>query len=181
MYFNGHCLINNISIPKKVINIRCLNTDFTIKNWLFGSVKLTKNADPDKCKYSGYDIGFDSRSECLFTDGSMGKNVIIFEVDMISSVHIDNNGKDILIRSEVPTQGVDDITLSAEAIYPTNFTQPSKRFVLSLHYNGSNTFLFVNATKIYQFKAKNSEIKNYAQCLGNILKDFTIDNIKKQD
>ena len=111
----------------------------------------------------------------------MGKNVIIFGVDMISSVHIDNDGKDILIRSEVPTQGVDDITLSAEAIYPTNFTQPNKRFALSLHYNGSNTFLFVNATKIYQFKAKNSEIKNYAQCLGNILKDFTIDNIKKQD
>ena len=85
---NGHCLINNIYIPKKVINIyfsymltpwlRNLNTDFTLKNCLFGPVKLTKNADPDKYKYSGYDIGFDSRSEFLFTDGSMGKNVIIF-------------------------------------------------------------------------------------------------------
>ena len=63
--FDGHCLINNnISIPKKVINIyisytlrpwfRSVNTYFTLNNCLFGSVKLTKNADPDKYKYSGY-------------------------------------------------------------------------------------------------------------------------------
>ena len=59
--FNGHCLINNIYIPKKLINIyisytlnpwlRNLNTDFTLNNSLFGSVKLSKNADPDKYKY----------------------------------------------------------------------------------------------------------------------------------
>ena len=70
--FNGHCLINsNISIPKKVINLyisyilnpwlRPSNTDFILRNCLFGSVKLTKNADPDKYKYSGYGIRFDSR------------------------------------------------------------------------------------------------------------------------
>ena len=61
--FNGHCLINNnISIPEKVINLyisytispwlKYLNTDFTLNNCLFGSVKLNKNADPDKYKYS---------------------------------------------------------------------------------------------------------------------------------
>ena len=76
--FNGHCLENNIYIPKKVINIyisyilnqwpRDLNTDFTLGNCLFGSVKLTKNADPDKYKYSSYGIGFDSRSKFSFTD-----------------------------------------------------------------------------------------------------------------
>ena len=36
-----------------------LNTDLTLVNCLFGAVKLTKNVDPDKCKYSGYGIGFD--------------------------------------------------------------------------------------------------------------------------
>ena len=77
------------------------------------------------------------------------------------------------------TQGLDGITLTAEAKYPINFTQPNKRFVLSLHYNGSNSFLFVNATKVYQFKAKDSEIKDYTLCLGNISKDFTINNMKK--
>ena len=78
---------------------------------------------------------------------------------MSSSVHIDNKGKDILILGERPTQGLDDNTLKAEVKYPINFTQPGKIFVLSLHYNGSSSSLFVNATKIYQFKAKESKQK----------------------
>ena len=67
--FNGYCLINNTSIPNKVINLhisytlgpplRNLNTYFILGNYLFGSVKLTKNADLDKYNYSGRDIGFD--------------------------------------------------------------------------------------------------------------------------
>ena len=111
----------------------------------------------------------------------MGKNVIIFGADMKSSVRVDNKGKDTLILGQGPTQGLDDTTSTAGAKYPINFTQSGKRFVLSLHYHGSNSFLFVNATKVYQFKAKNSEIKDYALCLGNILKDLTINNMKKQD
>ena len=99
---------------------------------------------------------------------------------MSSFVHIDNKNKDILILDEVLTQGLDDTTLTAEAKYPTNFTQPRKRFVSSLHYNESNIFSFVNATKIYQFKAKDSEIKDYALCLGNVSKDFKINNMKKK-
>ena len=100
---------------------------------------------------------------------------------MSSSVYIDNKGKDILILSEGPTQWLDDTTLTAEAKYPINFTQSGKRFVLSLHYNGGNSFLFVNATKVHQFKAKDSEIKDYALFLGNISKDFTINNMKEHD
>ena len=73
---------------------------------------------------------------------------------MSSSVHIDNKNEDILILGEGPTQGLDDNTLTAEAKYPVNFTQSKKRFVLSVHYNGSNSFLFVNAGKIYKFKPK---------------------------
>ena len=98
---------------------------------------------------------------------------------MSSSVHIDNKNKDILILGEGPIQGLDDTTLTAEAKYPINFTQSRKRFVLRLHYNGSNSFLFVNTTRIYQFKAKDSEIKDYALCLVNISKDFTFNNMKK--
>ena len=63
-----------------------------------------------------------------FTDGSMGKNILIFGTDVSSSVHINNEGKDILILCEGPTQ-----RLHGEAIYPVNFTQPNKRFVLTLH------------------------------------------------
>ena len=69
--------------------------------------------------------------------------------------------------------------MTAEAQYSFNFSRSNRKFCLSLHYNGSNSFLFVNATKIYQFKAKDSEIKDYALCLGNISKDFTINNMKK--
>ena len=79
---------------------------------------------------------------------------------MSSSVQIDNEKKDILILGIGPTQGLDDTTLTAEAKYWVNFSKSNKDFCLSLHYDGSNSFSFVNTTKIYQFKAKDSEIKN---------------------
>ena len=67
---------------------------FYVRCRLFGYVKLTKNVDLDKYKCTGFSIGFDSRSEFSFTDGSMGKNVIIFGADVSSSMHIDNENKD---------------------------------------------------------------------------------------
>ena len=102
----------------------------------------------------------------------MGRNVIIFGADMSSSVHLDNKNND----DEGPTQGLDKTMLTAEA---KHFTQPRKIFILSLNYNGSNSFLFVGATKIYHFKVKDSEVKDYTLCLGNISKDFTINNMEK--
>ena len=100
---------------------------------------------------------------------------------MTSSVHVDNKGKKIVILGEGPTQGLDDTTLTAEEKYPIHFTQSRKRFVVSLHYSGNNSFLFVNATKIYQFKAKNSEINDYALWLRNVSKEFTINNLKNKN
>ena len=99
---------------------------------------------------------------------------------MSSSVSVDYKGKDILSLGEGPTQGLDDTTLRAKAKHPISFTQSVKRFVLHLHYNGSNSFLFVNAIKIYQFKAKDLEITDYALCLGNISEGFTINNMKNR-
>ena len=88
--------------------------------------------------------------------------------------------KNYLILCEGTTLGLHDSTLTVEAKYPINFTQSRKRFVLSLHYNGNNSLLFVNATKIYEFRAKESKMKNYALFLSNISKEFTIDNMKKK-
>ena len=65
-------------------------------------------------------------------------------------MHVDNKGKDILILGEGTTKGLDDTTLAVEAKWPIKFTQSRKRFVLSLQYNGSNSFLFVNAAKVYK-------------------------------
>ena len=70
------------------------------------------------------------------------------------------------------------MALTAEGKQPINFTQSGKRFVLSLHYNESNSFSFVNVTKVYQFKAKNSEIKDYSLHLSNISKIFAINTTK---
>ena len=98
--FNGSCLkqdkinaythgaIRNIFIVYK-LNPTLDNFDPTLEDCLFGAVKLTKNADFDKYKYSGYDIGFDSKGSFLFPDGSFAQNVIIFGAGMSSSVHAD--------------------------------------------------------------------------------------------
>ena len=79
------------------------SNDPTLKNCLFGAVTLTKNIDIDKYGYSGYGIGLDRRSSFSFPGGRFGQNVIIFEVDMSSSAHIDNKKKDILILGKGPT------------------------------------------------------------------------------
>ena len=86
--------------------------------------------------------------------------------------------KDILVLGKGPTQGLEH-TLTAEKMYPINFTVTKKKFCLSLHYNGENSYLFVNGIKIVKFKAKDSEIVASLICLGNISKDWSADNFKK--
>ena len=182
--FEGSCLKqgNTTSFdPNNVVNLfiiyeldiwsRDLNAKFTLKDCLFGNVKITKNADPDKYSYSGYGNGFDSCSHFSIPNFDWDKNAASFGVDISSSVHIDNNNRDILILGKGPTQGLDDTRLAAEAEYSINFSRSQRKFCLSIQYNGSNCFLSVNATKIYHFKAEDSEIKKYPLCLGNISKD----------
>ena len=64
-------------------------------------------------------------------------------------------------------------------MYSINFNKKNTKFCLSLHYNGANSYSFVNGTKIIKVKAKNSEILAYTLCLGNISKDRSEDNMKK--
>ena len=97
---------------------------------------------------------------------------------MSSSAHIDNKKKDILILGKGPTQGLEH-PLTAEKMYSINFTVTQKNFFLSLYYNGTNSYLFVNSTEIYKSKAKYSEIVATPLCLGNISKDWSTDNMKK--
>ena len=98
---------------------------------------------------------------------------------MSSSTKIDNREKDALILDKGPTEGLEH-TLSAEKMYSINFTEDNKTFCLSLHYNGANSYLFVNGTEIHKFKAKDSEIVATPLCLGNITKYWSVDNIKKR-
>ena len=89
---------------------------------------------------------------------------------MSFSTHIDNKKNDILVLGIGPTQGLEH-TLNAEKMYSINFTMTKKKFCLNLNYNGANSYLFVNGTKIYKFKAKDSEIVASPLRLGNISKD----------
>ena len=73
-----------------------LNNDFALRGCFFGGVKLTKNAGVEKYSYSGYGVGFDTCIEYYLPDCKVGKNYSIFGAAVSSSVHIDNNGKDIL-------------------------------------------------------------------------------------
>ena len=95
------------------------------------------------------------------------------------SAHIDSKEKYILIRGKGPTKGLDDTTLTAEKVYSINFTEHNKKFCLSFHYNGANSYFFVNGTEIIKFKVQDSETVATQLCLGNISKDFFVDNMKK--
>ena len=151
----------------------------TLENCSFGAVKLTKNADIEKYGYSGYGIGFDRHGSFSFSGTRLGRNVMIFGVDMISSTKIEIRKKDILILGKGPTQGLEH-TQSAEKMYSINFTEHNKKVCLSLHYNKENSYLFVNGTEIIKFKSKNTEILSYPLSLENISKDWSVDNMKKK-
>ena len=83
-----------------------INTDFTLKNCLFGADKLTKNADIDKYKYSGYGIGFNSRGTFAHSNGDYGVNLIIFGCNLKNSVHANNRKNNILILGKSLVQGL---------------------------------------------------------------------------
>ena len=111
----------------------------------------------------------------------MGRNVIIFGVDLNSSPHIDNKGKDILILGKGSTQGLGEHSLTAEKLYSIKFTKENAKFCLSLHYNGENSYLFVNGTENIKFNIKCSEITWYLLCLGSVSKDWSVDIWKRLD
>ena len=187
--FNGSCFkqdtvtfnhgkVANISIVYEISKSINISDYPTLKNCLFGAVKLTKNADIDKHRYSGYGIGFDRHGSFSSPGIGLGRSVIIFGVDMSSSTKIDHRKNDILIFGKGPTQGLEH-TLSAKKMYSINFTEYNKKFCLSLHYNGANSYFLVNGKEIHKFKARDSEIVVAPLCLGNISTDWTVVNIEK--
>ena len=146
-----------------IINIYCVykldpiastrDTNYTIQNALFGAMQITKNAtDYDKNNYKGYGICFDERSQFGHTitengHSTNGRNALIFGADMSFSTHATNRANHIYLMGDGLTQGINDTTIYAEKKYWRNFTDPGKKFVLSLHYNGDNSYLFVLSVK----------------------------------
>ena len=141
---------------------------------------MTKIAYINKYSYCGYAIGFDARGFFSFSYGNeLVKNIIIFGVDNSSSAHVNKRKNNILIAGKDPTQVSDYTKLTAEYEISINFNDQKNNFFLSKHCDGNNSFVFVNEIKIYQPKAKDSEINGYSSNLGNTSKDFTVYNMKK--
>ena len=130
-------------------------------------MKITKNADSSKNNYTGYGLCFDEGDEFghtvkkgNFDRTTDAKNVIIFGVDMSSSIHATNRANNIYVMGKGLTQGINDTTIYAEKLFHNNFTELGKKFVLSLHYNGDNSYLFANGRQELKFKAKDDQIIN---------------------
>ena len=87
---------------------------------------------------------------------------------MSSSALANNKTRSILVLGKDFIQGIGSTTIYAEKMYSTNFTVANKKICLSLHYNGDNSYLFVNGKEITNFKAKDSEIVPYPLCLGGL-------------
>ena len=132
---------------------------------MFGSTNILK--DNDKEKYLYYGIAFDGKSSCSFND-DFARNVIIFGVDNNSSAHTDNPKNDFLILGEGDTFSING-SFGAPEKKCINFSKAKTKFCLSLHYNSSNSYLFVNWKEFYKFKASNKNINFPFQfCVGSM-------------
>ena len=171
--------IVNIYIVYKTSS-KTINSNFVFKNGLFGAIKITNttNSDTDKWQYSGYGVGFDSTDSFTDPDGGNGENVIIFGAGLGSSRHANNKTESVLIRSHGLIQKINDTTIYAEKRYSPNFTVDNKTFCLSMHYNGNNSYLFVNGKEVTKFKANNSELIKYPMWLGGLSKDYDTNSRK---
>ena len=133
--FNGSCLIkqNKFTFNKKILNIYIVSDldsninklDPILENRLFGTIKITKNSNIDKYKYSSYGLGFDSKGVFSHPTGSFGNDAIIFGVDENGSIHASNRGNNILVLGKSLTQ-INNTTIYAAKMYSTNFSATKK-------------------------------------------------------
>ena len=164
VYLSGnHFQQNKVIFPNNnnAINIYCVykldpiasnrDTTFTIQNALFGAMQITKNTDTSKYNYKGYGICFDEGGQFghTITEGGFApttnaRNVLIFGADMSFSVPATNRANHIYVMGKEFIQGINDTTIYAEKSFYRNFTDSGKKFMLSLHYNGDDSHLFVN-------------------------------------
>ena len=109
------------------------DSSVTLQNCLFGAVKLTKNADIGKYKYSGYGIGFYSSGSFSHPSEGYGRNVIIFGADLNSSLHANNKTRSILVLGKDFIQGTDGTAIYTEKMYSTNYTADNKIVIIAIY------------------------------------------------
>ena len=183
---NYNNVINNYIVNKLDPIASSRDTTFTIQNALFGAMQIAKNADTSNYDHKGYGICFDERSEFghTITEGGFAptteaRNVLIFGADMSFSVHKTNRANHIYVMDTKLTQGIHDTTLYAENNIYRNFTDPGKKFMLSLHYNGDDSYLFVNGRQELKFKSKTDQIVKEKLRIGNLSDQWTTSESEK--
>ena len=153
--FNIYCVYKLDSISSS------RDDTFTVQNALFGAMQITKNSDTKNSDEGG-----------SFSQGNIsnGRNVLIFGVDESSLVHANNKANNIYVMGDLFVQGINGTTLYTEKIYSQNFTQPNKKFVSSLDYNGNgnDSYLFVNGKQESKFKAKTGQLLMKKLSIGNL-------------
>ena len=196
----NHFQQNKVIIPNNnnVINIYCVykigpiastrDDTFTVQNALFGAMEIAKNADTSKYNYKWYGISFDEGGtfghtirEGNFDHTTNARNVLIFGAGMSFSVHATNRANNIYVKGEAFVQGINDTTIYAEKKFYKNFTDLGKKFVLSLHYNGDNSYLFANGRQELKFKAKTDQLVKEKLCIGNLSDQWTASESEKTE
>ena len=119
----------------------------------------------------------------LFSMGNINncRNVIIFGVHENSVIYSNNKANNIFIMGDGFVQGINDTTLYADKMYSQNFTQASTKFVLSLHYNGDDSYLFVNGKQELKFKAETESLVKEKLCIGNLSDKWRTSESKKTE
>ena len=168
---DDHKKIVNIYIVHKIDPNYAVHTTFPLKDCLFGTVNVTPNTEITKYKYSGgYGFAFQKKKTKPFllpSDGKYALSLIIFGCDTSDSKN------HILVLGKESIQ-INETTIKVDKMYPTNFISTSsnnKKAVLSLHYNGDDSYLFVNSVQPAKFKTANSQILSNPICLGKISED----------
>ena len=171
-----HGSVVNICIVYSVKNRNIDSPDLTVQNGLFGGIKITKDVNTSQCKYFGYGICFDGKGKFSIGNITNGKNVLIFGVSTSSSIYANNKLNNIYVLGRDIVQRINGTTLNTEKIYQQDFTAPDKKFVLILHYNDDNSYLFVNGAQELKFKSAISYKDRNLLCLGNISSDWSLTN-----
>ena len=147
--------------------------NITLKNCLFGIVKLTRNKEKTKFSHNGPEIAFDRKGWLSFGN-EFARDVVIFGVDNSSSSHTDHRKNNFLGLGKGPNDGINNA--SEKNCCRKNLVlilvKANAKFCISLCYNGGESYLYVNKTEICKFEA-NDNISWYNFCLGSISKDFT--------
>ena len=89
------------------------------------------------------------------------------------SKHANNKANNIYVMGKEFVQKINDTTIYAEKMYYRNFTDPGKKLILSLHYNGNNSYLLVNGRQEFKFKAKTGQLVKEKLCLENLSDQWT--------